>query len=60
MIDVMAEPSLLVQMEVGVVLYATQKIMTDIIPLEVSRIAQLKVYTLQVIIYTIAKALNRL
>lgn len=56
----MAEPSLLVQMEVGVVLYATQNIMTDIIPLEVSRIAQLKVYTLQVIIYTIAKALNRL
>jgi hypothetical protein len=30
----------------------------DIIPLEISRIDQLKVYTLQVICYTTAKALN--
>ena len=29
----------------------------DIIPLEISRIDQLKVYTLQVICYTMAKAL---
>jgi len=31
--------------------------MSDIIPLEVSRIDQMRVYTLQAVIYTIAKAL---
>ena len=32
--------------------------MSDIIPLEVSRIDQIRVYTLQSVIWVVAKALN--
>ena len=54
-------------MEIGAVLYAVPKNlngikkhigMSDIIPLEVSRIDQVKVYTLQSVIWVWAKALN--
>ena len=62
----MVEPSLLERMEVGAVLYAVPKSMcgikkhknmSDIIPLEVSRIDQMRVYTLQSVIWVLAKAL---
>ena len=45
------------QQEMRSMLSIQGKEIMDIIPLEISRIDQLKVYTLQVICYTMAKAL---